>query len=141
MATTALTFWSITLFKIGSLLLALILGLQLIRQQLPFDYDITRIFTFEQFVFIYVTLIVTFLALVEGVTLYRRNKESVVGAVILIIVFFIGLYFVGLIVLFDFSFNDSQTNAFLGYYLLFGTFLIFINARQIIFSRLFKNKE
>jgi len=137
---TPLSFYSVAVFKIGSLLLALLLGLQLIRTSLPFDYDINRIFTTEQFLFLYVTLIVTFLALVEGVTLRRRDKEATFPFVLLILIFVVGLYFVSLIAFFDYNFDNSTTNTYLGYYLLFGAFLIFINARQIIFSRFFKTK-
>jgi len=138
---TALTFWSIAVFKIGSLILALLLGLQLIRSQLPFAYNINNIFTSEQILFLYVTLIVTFLALVEAVTLRRRSPESIVPYLLLFAVFVIGMYFVVQIVFFDYMFDNSEINAWLGYYLLFGTFLIFVNARQIIFSKFFKTKE
>ena len=138
---TPLQFYSIALFKISSLILALLLGLQLIRTQLPFPYDINSIFTAEQVLFLYVTLIVTFLALVEGITLRKREKESVVPVILLLIIFFIGLYFVGLIAFFDYMFDNSDINSWLGYYLLFGTFLIFVNARQTIFARLYKSKE
>jgi len=88
-----------------------------------------------------VTLIVTFLALIEGVTLRKRDKQSTVPVVLLIIIFLIGMYFVVQIVLFDYNFNNSEINAWLGWYLLFGTFLIFINARQVIFSRLFNREK
>jgi len=134
-------FWSIALFKIASLILALLLGLQLIRSSLPFAYDINALFTAEQILFLYVTLIVTFLALIEGVTLRKRDKQSTVPVVLLIIVFLIGMYFVVQIVLFDYNFNNSEINAWLGWYLLFGTFLIFVNARQVIFSRLFNREK
>ncbi len=135
---TPLRFYSIALFKIGSLILAILLGLQLIRAQLPFAYNINSIFTSEQVLFLYVTLIVTFLALIEAITLRRRDPQGIVPFLLLFAVFLIGMYFVTLIVIFDYMFNNSETNAFLGYYLLFGAFLIFINARQVIFSRFFK---
>ena len=135
---TPLRFYSIALFKIGSLILAILLGLQLIRAQLPFAYNINSLFTSEQVLFLYVTLIVTFLALIEAITLRRRDPQGIVPFLLLFAVFLIGMYFVTLIVIFDYMFNNSETNAFLGYYLLFGAFLIFINARQVIFSRFFK---
>ena len=139
--TEAVRFYSVALFKIGSLILALLLGLQLIRSSLPFAYDINALFSAEQILFLYVTLIVTLLALIEGITLRKRDKQSTVPVVLLISIFLIGMYFVVQIVLFDYNFNNSEINAWLGYYLLFGTFLIFINARQVIFSRFFNREK
>ncbi len=139
--TTPVRFYSIALFKIGSLILALLLGLQLIRSSLPFAYDINSLFSAEQILFLYVTLIVTLLALIEGITLRKRDKESTIPVILLILIFLIGMYFVVQIVFFDYDFDNSEINAWLGYYLLFGTFMIFINARQVIFARFFTNKE
>lgn len=135
--TTPVRFYSIALFKIASLILALLLGLQLIRSSLPFPYDINSLFSAEQILFLYVTLIVTLLALIEGLTLRKRAPESAVPVILLLAVFVIGLYFVVQIVFFDYNFDNSDINAWLGYYLLFGTFLIFVNARQVIFARFF----
>ncbi len=137
---TAVKFYSIALFKIASLILALLLGLQLIRSSLPFAYDINALFSAEQILFLYVTLIVTLLALIEGVTLRQRDKQSTIPVALLILIFLIGMYFVVQIVLFDYNFDNSDINAWLGYYLLFGTFIIFINARHVIFSRFFKKE-
>jgi len=137
MTETPVKFYSIALFKIASLILALLLGLQLIRSSLPFAYDINALFSAEQILFLYVTLIVTLLALIEGITLRQRDKESTIPVVLLLLIFLIGLYFVVQIVFFDYNFDNSTINAWLGYYLLFGTFIIFINARQVIFARFF----
>lgn len=134
-------FFSIVLFKLASLILALLLGLQLIRSQLPFDYDLTRVLSFEQFVFVFAIIVVTGLAVIEGRTLQVREGKGVAGltfaVVILYIVAVIGAYFSAIIFL-GYSFNDSQTNLFIGYYLLIGTFMIFINAREQIFKRFIK---
>jgi uncharacterized membrane protein len=137
MVESPVKFYSIALFKIASLILALLLGLQLIRSSLPFAYDINSLFTAEQILFLYVTLIVTLLALIEGLSLRKRAPESAVPVILLIAVFVIGMYFVVQIVFFDYNFDNSDINAWLGYYLLFGTFLIFVNARQVIFARFF----
>jgi len=94
-------------------------------------------FSAEQILFLYVTLIVTLLALIEGLTLRQRDKESIIPVVLLLLIFLIGMYFVVQIVFFDYNFDNSDINAWLGYYLLFGTFIIFINARQVIFARFF----
>lgn len=134
-------FFSVVLFKIASLILALLLGLQLVRSQLPFDYDLTRVLSFEQFVFVFAIVVVTGLAIIEGRTLQLREGGGVKGftfaVIILYIVAGIGAYFSAIIFL-GYSFNDSQTNLFIGYYLLIGTFMIFINAREQIFKRFTK---
>lgn len=134
-------FYSIVLFKISTLLLALLLGLQLIRSQLPFPFDINTLFTFEQFVFVFVTLVVTILAFLEGRTLQSAQKGGVKGltfpVIILYIVGAIGTYF-SVIIFLGYNFDNSTTNIYLGYYLLVGTFMIFINAREQIFSRFLK---
>ena len=68
-------FFSIALFKIGSLILAVLLGLQLIRSQLPFSFDINFFFTPEQFLFIYAVMLIILLAFIEGRTLQVSGKE------------------------------------------------------------------
>jgi len=135
-------FFSVVLFKLASLILALLLGLQLVRSQLPFDYDLTRVLTFEQFVFVFAIVVVTGLAIIEGRTLQVREggtgKSGLgFGVIILYVVAVIGAYFSAIIFL-GYSFNDSQTNLYIGYYLLIGTFMIFINAREQIFKRFIK---
>jgi hypothetical protein len=65
---TPLRFWSVLLFKVSSLLLALLLGLQLAGKSFGVNVDVTLFYSWEQFVFAYVTLIVTLLAFVEGRT-------------------------------------------------------------------------
>ncbi len=117
------------LFKLGLLILALLLGLQLISDQLPFDYDIMTLFSFEQFIFIFAVLIVTLLAFLEGFTLQKRDSFNF-GVLVLYIVSAIGAYFVVLIAFFDYTFNDSVMNTYLGYYLLVGVVLILVNARE-----------
>ncbi len=116
------------LFKISLLILALLLALQLLSDQLPFPYDIMSLFSFEQFIFLFSTVTISLLALVEGYTLMKKDSLNF-GVVVLYIVSAIGAYFVVLIVVFNYSFNDSTTNAYLGYYLLVGVLLILVNAR------------
>jgi len=116
------------LFKISLLILALLLALQLISDQLPFPYDIMSLFSFEQFIFLFSTVTISLLALIEGITLMRRDSLNF-GVVVLYIVSAIGAYFIVLIVVFNYSFNDSTTNTYLGYYLLVGVLLILVNAR------------
>jgi len=116
------------LFKISLLILALLLALQLLSDQLPFPYDIMSLFSFEQFVFLFSTVTISLLALVEGYTLMKKDSLNF-GVVILYIISAIGGYFVVLIVVFSYNFNDSTTNAYLGYYLLVGVLMILVNAR------------
>lgn len=116
------------LFKISLLILALLLALQLLSDQLPFPYDIMSLFSFEQFVFLFSTITISLLALVEGYTLMKRDSVNF-GVIVLYIVSAIGAYFVVLIVVFNYTFNDSTTNAYLGYYLLVGVVIILVNAR------------
>ncbi len=116
------------LFKISLLILALLLALQLLSDQLPFPYDIMSLFSFEQFVFLFSTVTISLLALVEGYTLMKRDSVNF-GVIVLYIVSAIGAYFVVLIVVFNYTFNDSTTNSYLGYYLLVGVLIILVNAR------------
>lgn len=116
------------LFKISLLILALLLALQLISDQLPFPYDIMSLFSFEQFIFLFSTITIALLAFIEGFTLMKRDSLNF-GVVVLYIVAGIGAYFVVLIAIFDYSFNDSTMNTYLGYYLLVGVLIILVNAR------------
>jgi hypothetical protein len=135
---TPLRFWSVLLFKVSSLLLALLLGLQLAGKSFGVNVDVTLFYSWEQFVFAYVTLIVTLLAFVEGRTLQLRVPQGTLPVVMLYIVAGIGAYFSGLILLAKYDFSSGGTNTWFGYYLLFGVFMILINARDVIFSRLKK---
>ncbi len=116
------------LFKISLLILALLLALQLLSDQLPFSYDIMSLFSFEQFIFLFSTITIALLAFIEGFTLMKRDSLNF-GVIVLYIVSAVGAYFVVLIVIFDYSFNDSTMNTYLGYYLLVGVLIILVNAR------------
>ena len=50
-------------------------------------------------------------ALIEGLTLRKRDKESTIPVVLLILIFLIGMYFVVQIVFFDYDFDNSEINA------------------------------
>ena len=135
---TPLRFWSILLFKLSSLILALLLGLQLSGKSFGIVLDITALYSWQQFVFGYATVIVTLLAFVEGRTLQIRDPEGKLPVVMLYIVAIIGAYFSGLVLLTHYDFSSGGTNTYFGWYLLFGVFMILINARDVIFSRLKK---
>lgn len=123
-----ITFFSAVLFKISLLILALVLGLQLIRSSLPFPYDIQALFSFEQFIFIFAVLIVTILSFIEGLTLQKRDSLNF-GVVVLYIISAIGTYF-SVIIFLGYNFDNSTTNTYIGYYLLVGVLLILVNARE-----------
>ncbi len=124
---------SVMLFKFSSLILALVLGMQLIRSQLPFPFDITAVFTFEQFVFVYSLATITILAFVEGRTLQKRDSFNF-GVLVLYIISAIGAYFLVQIFVFGYAFNDSTINIYMGYYLLVGVIMIVVNARDELLS-------
>ena len=132
---TGYTYWSILLFKVGSLILALLLGLQLAGHSFGVNVDLEIYYSWKQILFIYVTLIVTLLAFVEGRTLQIRDKEALLPVIILYIVSAIGAYFSGLIILGKYDFSSGGTNTYFGWYILFGVFMIFINARDVLFKR------
>jgi len=121
--------FSILLFKFSSLILAVLLALQLIKEQLPFPYDITRLLSFEQFVFVYAIIVITLLAFVEGRTLQRRVSFNF-GVLVLYIIAIIGVYFIALVFGFGYDFDNSTTNSYIGYFLLVGVVMIVINARE-----------
>jgi len=132
---TGLTHWSILLFKLASLILALLLGLQLAGSSFGVNVDVELFYSWQQVVFAYVTMIVTLLAFVEGRTLQLRDKEALLPVILLYIITAIGVYFSGLVVLGKYEFSSGGTNTWFGYYLLFGVFMILINARDVLFKR------
>ena len=132
---TGYTYWSIFLFKFSSLILALLLGLQLAGHSFGVNVDLEVFYSFKQILFIYVTLIVTLLAFVEGRTLQLRDKEALLPVIILYIVAGIGAYFSGLIIFGKYDFASGGTNTWFGWYILFGVFMILINARDVLFKR------
>lgn len=132
---TGLTHWSILLFKLASLILALLLGLQLAGSSFGVNVDVTIFYTWEQVVFAYVTLIVTLLAFVEGRTLQLRDSQALLPVILLYVIAGIGAYFSATVVLGKYDFASGGTNTWFGYYLLFGVFMIMINARDVLFKR------
>lgn len=132
---TGLTYWSILLFKVASLVLALLLGLQLAGSSFGVNVDVELFYSWQQFIFAYVTIIVTLLAFVEGRTLQLRDSQSLLPVILLYVIAGVGAYFSGLVVLGKYDFSSGGTNTWFGYYLLFGVFMILINARDVLFKR------
>lgn len=132
---TGLTYWSILLFKVASLILVILLGLQYAGSTFGVNVDITAFYSWQHFVAIYATLIVTLLSFTEGRTLQLRDKEATLSVILLYIVTAVGVYFSGSILLGRYDFSSGGTNTYFGWYMLFGAFMIFINARDVIFKR------
>lgn len=118
------------LFKFSVLVITLLLGFQLISDQLPFPYDIMTLFSWEQVAFLFVTVFVALLAFIEGLQLQRRSGGFNFGTLVLYIVAIVGAYFSVLIIVFNYNFDDSTMNTYLGYYLLVGVVLILINSKE-----------
>src|SRR3990172_9669442 len=104
-----ISFYSAVLFKMALLILSLLLGLQLIRDQLPFQYDIMSLFSWEQFVFAFAVLIITVLSFVEGRTLQIRDGLNF-GVVVEYIIAVLGTFFAVQIFIFDYDFDNSNIN-------------------------------
>jgi len=133
-----ISFYSAVLFKMALLILSLLLGLQLIRDQLPFQYDIMSLFSWEQFVFAFAVLIITVLSFVEGRTLQIRDGLNF-GVVVEYIIAGLGTFFAVQIFIFDYDFDNSNINMWMGYFLLVGVVMILVNAREQ-FGQLIKKK-
>lgn len=141
---------SVLLFKVAILIFGLVLGLQLLGTSDVIPFDITEIWSFQQWSFIWILLVVTILAFIEGTTMQARAGGGVQGFTIGVAISF-AIAFVGLgltlFVIFaedplafppeGYEFNNSEVNQLIGWYLLVGTLLIFINARnQILKARI-----
>jgi cation transport ATPase len=131
-------FYSAVLFKMSLLILAVLLGLQLIHDQLPFKYDIMYLFSWEQFVFAFAVLIITILSFIEGFTLQKRDGFNF-GVLVEYIIASIGAFFVIQIFVFRYDFDSSSINMWMGYFLLVGALMILVNAREQ-FGQLIKKK-
>jgi len=130
---------SVLLAKVTPLVLGILLGLTLIRQQIDLGVDITRVLNFEQFVFVYIILYVSILGFIEARGMQKALGGGIegleIGVLIAYIIAFIGLGLTIFIFIANYQFNDSNINAGIGYYLLAGALLIFINSREQIFTR------
>ena len=138
---------SVLLFKVAVLIFGLVLGLQLLGTSKIIPFDITTVWTFQQWSFIWILLFVTILAFIEARTMQGRAGGGVQGFTIGVFISY-GIAFVGLgltlFVIFaenplafppeGYEFNNSDVNQLIGWYLLVGTLLIFINARNQIFK-------
>jgi len=141
---------SVLLFKVAVLIFGLVLGLQLLGTSGVLPFDITEIWSFQQWSFIWILLFVTILAFIEGRTMQFRAGQGVqgftIGVAISYAIAFVGLGLTLFVIFAEdplafppegYEFNDSEVNQLIGWFLLVGTLLIFINARnQILKARI-----
>ena len=153
MAVIATEGLSVLLFKSATLILGILLGLQLLGTVGRVPFDITEVFTFEQFLFVYILSVVVLLAFIEARTMQNRAGGGLEGFTIGVLVGFaialIGLALLLLVIFAEgtqfnsqlgvhlpngYDFDNSEINELIGWYLLVGAILIFINARNQIFK-------
>ncbi len=132
-----LEFGSVLLFKVSPLIAGIILGLQ-ITDFVPFD--LTQVISIEGFFFVYIITIVAILSTLEARSIQKTEGGGISGATfafwVSMIIAFAGYSFAIFIFLFNYQFDNSTLNQWIGLYLFLGAVLIFINSReQIFFSR------
>lgn len=153
MATIQTEGLSVLLFKSATLILGILLGLQLLGTVGRVPFDITEVFTFEQFLFIYILSIVVLLAFIEART--QQNKAGgglegfTIGVAVAYSIAIIGLGLTLFVIFAEgtefnsqlgvhlpngYDFDNSEINELIGWYLLVGALVIFINARNQIFK-------
>ena len=138
---------SVLLFKVAILIFGLVLGLQLLSDSDILPFDITDLWSFQQWSFIWILLVVTILAFIEARTFQTRAGGGLegftIGVVISYAIAFVGLGLTLFVIYAEeplafppqgYEFNNSEINQLIGWYLLVGTLLIFINARNQIFK-------
>jgi len=130
---------SIILAKLAPLILALLLGLTLIRSEIDVGVDITRLLNFQQFVFVYLILYIVILGFIEARGMQKERGGGIeavdLGVVIAYSLAFIGLGLVLFILIADYQFNNSNIDLWIGIYLLAGSILILINSRTQLFTK------
>jgi len=130
---------SIILAKLAPLVLALLLGLTLIRSEIDVGVDITRLLNFQQFVFVYLILYIVILGFIEARGMQKERGGGIeavdLGVVIAYSLAFIGLGLTLFILIADYQFNNSNIDLWIGIYLLAGSILILINSRTQLFTK------
>ncbi len=130
---------SIILAKLSPLVLALLLGLTLIRSEIDVGVDITRLLNFQQFVFVYLILYIVILGFIEARGMQKERGGGIeavdLGVVIAYALAFIGLGLTIFIFVADYMFNNQSVDVAIGVYLLAGSILILINSRTQLFTK------
>lgn len=154
MAVIAVDALSVLLFKVGVLIFGITLAFQLLGETGTIPFDFTDIFTLQQFVYGWILLLITILAFLEARTMQNKGGGGLDGFSIgVLISYAIAIVGVGLTIFVFFAedptsfppkgyeFSSGTVNELIGWYLLVGALLIFINARKQIFRvrRLFRN--
>ncbi len=153
MAVKETTQLSIFLFRVAVIILAIVLAFQLLGETGIVDFDFTDFYTLQQITYGWIILVVTLLALIEARTMQNRAGGGVEGAsfgvVISYIIAVIGIgftifVFTGGEIAFPpqgYEFTNGEINQLIGYYLLVGVLLFFINSRTSIagFRSLFRD--
>ncbi len=135
---------SILLFRVAVLFFALTLGLQLLGETGTVPFDFTELYTLQQLTFVWIVLIVTILGFIEARTQQNKAGGGLEGLSIGVVISYgIALIGLGLTIfiliggdlnrLQPYEFSSGAINDFIGYYLLVGVLLIFINGRKSIF--------
>lgn len=120
------------------IVLAFLLALQLLPNDLV-GFNIERLFSFEQFLFIY---IIIGGVVVSGISTREMQKDAgggiagfSIGVLIGYAIVFIGIGILAYIIGFDYEFNNSDINSFMSLYLFTVTILFFIESREAIFLK------
>lgn len=146
MAVIAVDALSVLLFKVGVLIFGVVLALQLLGETGTAPFDFTEFFTLQQVVYAWILLMVTILAIIEARTMQNKAGGGLEGFTIgVLISYAIAIVGIGLTIFVFFAedptvfppkgyeFSNGTINELIGWYLLVGALLVFINARKQIF--------
>lgn len=146
MAIVAVDALSVLLFKVGVLIFGIILALQLLGETGRVPFDFTQFYTLQQIVYAWILLIVTILSIIEARTMQNKAGGGLEGFTIGVMISYgIAIVGVGLTIFVFFAgdpltfppegyeFSNGTVNELIGWYLLVGALLVFINARKQIF--------
>lgn len=146
MVVTAVDALSVLLFKVGVLIFGVILALQLLGETGSIPFDFTDFYTLQQVVYAWILLMVTILSIIEARTMQNKAGGGLEGFTIgVLISYAIAIVGVGLTIFVFFAgdptvippqgyeFSNGTVNELIGWYLLVGALLVFINARKQIF--------
>ena len=99
--------------------------------------------SFENQLFVFFIAVITALAFIEAGGLHKENRGSGGGrfspsgftfaVIVALVMAFIGLGLSVFVIITDYSYNDSEINTWISYYLATGALMIFILSREDIF--------
>ncbi len=156
MAVTATDSLSVLLLRVAGIILGLVLALQLLGETGVVPFDFTELYTIQQIIYGYILLLITILAFIEARTMQNKLGGGLEGFSIGVFITY-GIAFIGLgLTVFVFvggnasifpldtvgyAFDNGTINNLIGFYLLVGVLLLFINSRKSIFRvrRLFQS--